>query len=209
METPFAPSQIRQHSVCMEESFEVSGRTYSGIGPTGLQIARSVARCRTDKGLTTEQLAHQLTELGIPIKAPAITKIEKGYRRLTADELTALAVVLGVNVNALLLPVEVDRDRPVEITGQREVPAARAWEWAQGRKPLPGHGADEQAFKHSVRPYLEVMREGMARMREALRYLPADMDIDDVEALESGRKQWRKRSDGAYELVDTDHEGEQ
>ncbi|WP_433699268.1 helix-turn-helix domain-containing protein [Nocardiopsis sp. CA-288880] len=134
---------------------ENSGRTYSSIGPTGQQIGQNVAVIRGQQGVTTEQLAQRLTDVGVPIKASAITKVEKGQRRLTVDELVALAVVLDVNPSALMLPVEVDRDRPVEITGHGEVPAARAWQWVDGHKPLPGRASREQAeqFDQAVRPW--------------------------------------------------------
>lgn len=115
----------------MEESKR--GRTHSTVGRTGSQVARNLRRFRTFRGITTEALAEQVANRGVPIQASAITKIEKEQRRVSVDELMALAVALNVTPNSLLLPTDVDRDQPVEITGLREserIAAGYAWHWA-------------------------------------------------------------------------------
>ena len=51
--------------------------------------------------------------------------------------LVALAIELGVNPSALLLPRSCTADEPVDLTPAVLVPAWAAWAWADGRLPLP------------------------------------------------------------------------
>jgi hypothetical protein len=57
--------------------------------------------------------------------------VENGDRRVTVDDLVALAVVLGVNPNCLLFPVDDDAG-DVMMSGVLSYPAS-LWEWAMGR----------------------------------------------------------------------------
>jgi transcriptional regulator with XRE-family HTH domain len=91
---------------------------------------------RERRGLTTRQLSGILDRAGRNIPASGITRMEKGERVVTADELAALAVAFGVSPSALLLPLTNRHDERVEITGGGEVDALRAWEWGIGRLPL-------------------------------------------------------------------------
>lgn len=107
--------------------------------------------------------------------------MEKGERVVTVDELTALAVVLGVSPSALLMPFTDRPDTPVDVTGRGRVPAMAAWEWADGRSTLgwdPRRPADDQyrewvlfgwpawlrPFRDVPHPYSEEQRQ---RYREA------------------------------------------
>ena len=62
--------------------------------------------------------------------------MEKAERVVTADELAAFAAVFGVSPSALLLPMTVRADDDVEVTGGGRAPAAEAWAWANGQRPL-------------------------------------------------------------------------
>lgn len=135
---------------------EIRERRYSAIGPTGRMVARNLYRLRTDRGLSLRQLSVMMKDekVGRNLGPDALNKAENGQRRLDIDDVVALAAVLGVNVNALLLPVEVDRERPVEVTGAPEpVRAERAWRWLNGEAPLPGRGAREKEFHSAVNPW--------------------------------------------------------
>jgi transcriptional regulator with XRE-family HTH domain len=112
------------------------GRRAIEVGPTGKNVAQNLARLRERHGLTTRQLAGALESAGRPIPASGITRMEKGERVVTVDELTALAVVLGVSPSALLMPFTERPDTTVEVTGRGPVPAMAAWEWADGRATL-------------------------------------------------------------------------
>lgn len=79
--------------------------------------------------MTTRQLSGALERAGRAIPASGITRMEKGERVVTADELVALAAVLGASPQALLLPLKDDPAEIIEITGVGSVPADAAWEW--------------------------------------------------------------------------------
>ncbi|MFF2437952.1 helix-turn-helix domain-containing protein [Streptomyces sp. NPDC058107] len=112
------------------------GRRAIEVGPTGKAVAANVARLRERRGMTTRQLSAALEQAGRPIPASGITRMEKGERVVTADELTALAVVFGVSPSALLLPLEDSDEVDVEVTGGGRVPADVAWDWMDGKRPL-------------------------------------------------------------------------
>lgn len=112
------------------------GRRSIEVGPTGQNVAKNLARLRERRGMTTRQLAGALESAGRSIPASGITRMEKGERVVTVDELTALAVVLGVSPAALLLPLTDDPLATVSVTGAGDVPVMAAWDWADGRGPL-------------------------------------------------------------------------
>lgn len=115
---------------------EGQARRVNEIDATGQTVAANVKRLRTDLGLTTAQLAERLEALGRPILANAITKIEQRQRRVSVDDLMALATALSATPNALLLPADVgERSQP---TGVRTTVSSNVlWAWACGDRPLP------------------------------------------------------------------------
>jgi transcriptional regulator with XRE-family HTH domain len=131
-----------------------AGRRTSGVGPTGRTIAANVARIRNARGLTVIGLANALADAGHPMPHTGITKIEMGQRRVTAEDLVALAVVLRVNVSALLLPPTTDGE--TEIVAAGSVPAEEAWRWADGERPLAVPSDDDGSawneFQLQARP---------------------------------------------------------
>ena len=81
-------------------------------------LARRIERERTARGLSYEALAKLLTEAGCTIQGSAIYKIEKTKppRRITVDELIALAQVLETSIEDLLTPIEVlEKERAQEV----------------------------------------------------------------------------------------------
>jgi len=88
----------------------MSGRTYTEIGQTGRIVAENIRRLRQANGYTTARLAEKAREHGAHMAPTTITKIEKCTRRLTVDELTAIAEALGEPPSRLLLPYN---DNPV------------------------------------------------------------------------------------------------
>ncbi|MER5259750.1 helix-turn-helix transcriptional regulator [Streptomyces sp. NPDC002855] len=112
------------------------GRRAIEVGPTGKTVAANIARLRDRRGMTTRQLSGELERAGRPIPASGITRMEKGERVVTADELAALAVVLGVSPAALLLPLDDSGSTTVSVTGAGDVPADEAWAWASNERPL-------------------------------------------------------------------------
>lgn len=103
---------------------------------TGQHVAANVRRVREARGWSTYDLARLLREAGRPIAPSAIAKVERAERRVDVGDLTALAVVLGVNPSALLLPMKDGPADSIEVTGARPVAATDAWDWADGKGPL-------------------------------------------------------------------------
>ncbi|MCT2587916.1 helix-turn-helix domain-containing protein [Actinophytocola gossypii] len=100
------------------------------LGPTGHRVARRLGELRRERGLTLGQLEKRLTELGRPIQLSALSKTEKGERRVDADDLVALARALSVSPNSLLLPLQITADTEVELTSAVVLQAEEAWTWA-------------------------------------------------------------------------------
>lgn len=105
----------------------------SGWGPVSRYVAANVARLRKERGLSTTRLSAALEELGQPIPATGITRIEKGQRRVDADDLTALALVFNVGPHTLLLPDSAGSEK-IDLTRNYKVAARIAWQWAQGQR---------------------------------------------------------------------------
>jgi transcriptional regulator with XRE-family HTH domain len=124
------------------------------LGPTGVVAARRVHELREAHGWTFKELADRLENVKRPIPPLGLRRIEAEDRRIDADDLVALAVVLKVNPSALLLPTEAHGD--IEVTGAGEVAFKAAWDWADGRQPLPGEpdndGEREDEFLQLARP---------------------------------------------------------
>lgn len=116
-------------------------------GPTGERLAENVSQLRgkDGRGLSTYEMSRRLGEIGRPIQPTGILKIESNDRRVDADDLMALALVLDVTPNRLLLPPTADADQVVELTPTEHTTAGWAWRWAaDGELPLgnwpPVHG---------------------------------------------------------------------
>lgn len=77
-------------------------------------LARRIAYERERAGMTYDGLALRMTKAGCPIQGSAIYKIEKAGRRITVDELVALALVFETTVPELLRPVEHVLHREIE-----------------------------------------------------------------------------------------------
>lgn len=105
------------------------------IGPTGLQTAKNIERLRTELGMSQRRLAEILTDLGRPTPTTALSKIERGERRVDVDDLAAIAIALGVSPTTLLLPPVANASR-TRVTGAGPVTTEAAWDWADGISPF-------------------------------------------------------------------------
>lgn len=145
-------------------------RAHSKPGPINQYVGRNLLRVRNDretpegKRATTAYVAESVSALGVPMTASTVTKIEKGLRRVTVDELVALAAVLDVSPVTLLLPdvdsvtnIEADvinTSKPVQLTENVSVPWEIAWRWAHGTDQLPGRrSVSISRFFEENRPY--------------------------------------------------------
>lgn len=146
------------------------------VGPSGRTVATNVKRLREARGLTLRALSLTLKEQGRSLSADALNKIENGaslepraVRRVDVDDLVALALALGVNPSALLLPMEDGDGAVVEITGAGSVPASAAWDWADGARPLGWRQGDD------LGPSLDFERLGRPAGRRRLERILAQV----------------------------------
>ncbi|MFC9631396.1 helix-turn-helix domain-containing protein [Streptomyces mirabilis] len=97
-------------------------------------MAANLVRLRKERGLSTTRLSAALEGLGQPIPATGITRIEKGQRRVDADDLVALALALNVAPITLLLPPS-SSDEQAHLTANQHVTSRTAWQWGAGQGP--------------------------------------------------------------------------
>lgn len=137
----------------------MSERRKKTHGPTAVQVATNVRRLRQGQGMSIDDL---IRATGGALSRDAVKKVEAAsnpdavaVRRVDVDDLMILALALGVNPSALLLPNRRNFQHPAQITGRGEVDSATAWNWADGKQPLaPNPGEREQAeFIAKARPY--------------------------------------------------------
>ncbi|WP_280476399.1 helix-turn-helix domain-containing protein [Nocardia farcinica] len=113
------------------------------LGPTGETVRANITRRRERLNLSYAELSRRLDAIGRPIPVLGLGRIERGERRVDADDLTALAVALEVSPTTLLMPSHLTPADNVEFTGGR-APAMHAWEWLRAETPYPldRHGED-------------------------------------------------------------------
>lgn len=112
-------------------------------------MARNVARIRVSQGLTTRRLADTVANAGVPLSSSGVTDIELGRRRVTVDQLTALAAALGVAPLTLLQPYgpnDPDGDDPtavVELSGTDLYTADKIYRWLRAERSLTDDVRDD------------------------------------------------------------------
>jgi transcriptional regulator with XRE-family HTH domain len=116
-------------------------RAVEALGPVGQRVGRRIKERRIERGLTLQELANELQELGRPILLSALSKIEKGQRRVDTDDLLALALALQTSPNMLLFSPDAGTDTKVMLTPTRRMNGANAWLMATSHTPaeLAGH----------------------------------------------------------------------
>ncbi|MDJ0315073.1 helix-turn-helix transcriptional regulator [Arthrobacter sp. H35-D1] len=98
-------------------------------GPSARTARENLKRIREEKDITWTVLSNMLAKEGRKIPPISIRRAEEGERRLDVDDLMALAFVLDVSPNELLLPAK-DFSGVVEVTGPGERSNAEVWAWA-------------------------------------------------------------------------------
>jgi len=121
-------------------------RQVDALGPTGARVGRRIGELRRKRGLTLKDLAARLAELDKPILLSALSKLEKGQRRVDVDDLVALALALDVSPNSILLSEEARLDVEIGLTPGRAVDAASAWRWATQDSPPQPVKSDVDCF---------------------------------------------------------------
>ncbi len=118
------------------------GRQKVPRGPVSDYVAENVSQLRSARGISQQELSRRMGEAGRPMLPSALSKIEGRERGVDVDDLTTLAVALGVNPSRLLLPPEAG-ERQIALTPALSVPAWAAWQWADAFAPLPAHPESE------------------------------------------------------------------
>lgn len=105
-------------------------------GPTAQTVAKNLQRLRTVQTLNYKGLSDRLKAVAAwDISPTAIRRMEEGKRRVTVDDLVALALTLNCSPLALLLP-PAELDYYVTITGAEKRPGYEVWEWGRGKNPI-------------------------------------------------------------------------
>ncbi len=120
-------------------------------------------------GLTAQDLADRVGQLGGRLDRAAISKIESQSRNVTLDEALLLAAALSVEPAALFLPR--DDDTPVRLAAGLTATAGQVRRWVRGVEPLPG--GDAATFRYE--------RPASDRERLSRRLLDAEMATANAE----------------------------
>jgi len=115
------------------------------IGLTGQAVARNLRRLRTQQELSLQDLSDRLAQVGRPILATGLSKIEQGTRRVDVDDLVALAASLVTDPNNLLGGPEV-RGGPLGLTQWQQ--EAAVWAASQVLRQTLG----SEPFVHVHQP---------------------------------------------------------
>ncbi len=111
-----------------------TAKRVDALGPVGGRVAERVVTVRRAAGLTLAALAAKLEEVGHPMLISALSRIEKGRRRVDVDDLVALALALGVSPNDLLLSADPGPEL-VALAPRITMTAGSAWRWATREAP--------------------------------------------------------------------------
>jgi 8-oxo-dGTP pyrophosphatase MutT (NUDIX family) len=148
------------------------------LGPVGGYVIANLTELREARKLTYRELSERLKAIGRVIPPLGLSRIEKGSRRVDADDLVALALALRVNPAALLLPRTGGTEDVVELAPHVRRSMLRAWRWMDGAGPLPQSGDDRVAwqeiadFAAHARPQHAPLPEAVAEIVK--RYSPTE-----------------------------------
>ena len=183
-----------------------TGRGPIPLGPVGGYVIANLAALRAERRLTYKDLSDRLDRLDRPIPTLGLSRIEKGKRRVDADDLVALALALGVSPVALLLPRDTGAYDEIELTSSVRATARAAWEWSAGNFPLVASGADPVTwreiadFEANARPAWHG-GPGLAAWRDDMEQRRAEMEElrRKAEAAEAALRAERARNGHAQE----------
>jgi 8-oxo-dGTP pyrophosphatase MutT (NUDIX family)/transcriptional regulator with XRE-family HTH domain len=113
------------------------------LGSVGRYVIENLKQLREERRLAYTELSARLEQLGRPIPTLGLSRIENGKRRVDADDLVALAIALGVNPSALLLPRSTGAEDEIELSPATRHLAWIVWQWADGQEPLPERNTPE------------------------------------------------------------------
>jgi transcriptional regulator with XRE-family HTH domain len=178
-------------------------------GPVARQVIENVKGLREEHGWNREQLSERLREVGRPIRATGLARLEAGKRRVDADDLVAIAMAFGVSPVRLLLPAE-RGPGGVGLTDTRTVSWEVAWRWMVGELPMLPNEKGVDATDPRTREFIMRNRpfEHARTSTELARWLSARVPYPFTacaEADNTGRPKARiTQSSGSEEEADDD-----
>jgi transcriptional regulator with XRE-family HTH domain len=185
--------------------YHMAGRE-PDLGDTAVTVAENVKLLREAQNMNYTQLSDRLKAVADwSINAVGIRRIEDKERRVTPDDLVALALAFRVSPITLLMPISDHPDSPVAVTGVRDVElsAARVWDWLRAEEPLVSErDYDWMAFNAASWPdwdefrMLEKFRGQKRPQAENFRRRTAAKRRASAERLKRRRDEERSASDG-------------
>lgn len=107
-------------------------------------VAARVAEVRNRRGYKLRELSRRLADLGYSMDPSALMRLERGERKVTLDDVMALALALDVSPDALAIPL--DDGRQVAVTKNVVHPAHFVRDWFTGTSLFSLPGEDEDAM---------------------------------------------------------------
>ncbi len=90
---------------------------------------------REARGMSQRELVMRVnSSLGLDMKQPTVTRIERGERKVTLDEMVVFALALDVAPVHLLVPI--DSDEPIRLAPNLEASPYDTRAWIRGAMPL-------------------------------------------------------------------------
>lgn len=131
----------------------------------GELVAQAIAHWRSKRQWSQAELAERMRAIGVPWHRTAVTKIESGDRAVTAEELVAVAFVLGVSPTVLYTPRDT---RPMKIAPHVTTDGGLVYRWACGDN-WPTLDVDALRFYDEAAPSYEYAAERLVPGLQALR----------------------------------------
>jgi transcriptional regulator with XRE-family HTH domain len=203
--------------------------------PITAVVAARVRLLRENLGMSQEDLAKALNQVGVPWKRATVVNLETrapdsrgksaGRDSVTVEELLGLAMVLGVPPVGLLYDLRADE--PAPITTQISAPPMEAALWTIGRRALPRPELDDDPRPFVAGALADAWHDTASALEDAWeidaaisslysligirghRLLHAhldDEDVDDVEAAaRMDRRLLKQIQQGIKRLVNSQH----
>ncbi|MEU7764347.1 helix-turn-helix transcriptional regulator [Nocardia sp. NPDC049190] len=120
------------------------------LGATGETVRGNVKAHRERLNLGFADLARRLDDLGRPIPVLGLSRIEKGERRIDADDLVSLAAALEISPLTLLMPDSADRTERVSTTAHSDT-AEHIFQWLRGDALPCAYDDPQRQFQFMIR----------------------------------------------------------
>jgi len=103
------------------------------------------------KGWTQQQLADALAAAGVKLDASGITRMERGTRGVTLDDVIAIAAALGVSPLHMFVPL--DNDEALNVAPGLTADTVNVRAWIRGQRPL--RDTDDDRLFYAQTPDLD------------------------------------------------------